>query len=164
LSPNNGLAVTLNSLRNISIAAMPILVVLVAAQLAPARRSNPPEHGALTAPPEVEATLKRACYDCHSNQTRWPWYSRISPVSWLMVRDVELGRKQINFSEWGSYYPATRRRKLQWMGRALRHENMPPWYYRALHPGVALTDRDRANLEQWIDSALTTSSTQTSTK
>jgi hypothetical protein len=143
---------------------MPILIVVIAAQLVPARRTNPPAQGALTAPPDVEATLTRACYDCHSNATRWPWYSHIAPASWIMVHDVNLGRKQINFSQWGSYYPATRKRKLQWMGRALRHENMPPWYYRALHPGAALTDSDRAKLEQWIDSALNTTSAQASRK
>ncbi|SRR5579875_618467 len=144
---------------------IPVLVVVVAAQLVPARRTNPPTKGALAAPPEVEAALSRACYDCHSNATRWPWYSHIAPASWLMVHDVNLGRKELNFSQWGSYYPATRKRKLEWMGRVLRRENMPPWYYRVLHPGATLTDAERARLEQWIDSApITTASDQPSGK
>ncbi len=133
---------------------------LLAAQFVPARRTNPPPLGALLAPPEVAATLKRACYDCHSNETRWPWYSRIAPLSWFIVHDVRLGRKEVNFSEWASYYPATHRRKLEWMGRALRGENMPPWSYRVLHPGARLTEADREALERWIQAALAAPSTE----
>jgi len=145
-------------------AVLTTVATLAAAQFIPAKRTNPVAQGVLVAPPQIEATLRRACYDCHSNQTRWPWYSRIAPVSWFVVRDVNLGRKEINFSEWGSYYPATRRRKLQWMGRSLNEENMPPWYYRLTHPGVGLTDADRDALEHWIESTLNPPSDQTSAK
>ncbi len=137
---------------------------LLAAQFISAKPTNPPGQGTLVAPPNIEATLGRSCYDCHSNETRWPWYSRVAPLSWLIVRDVNLGRKEINFSEWGRYYPATRRRKLEWMGRALRGEKMPPWSYRLMHPGAHLKDADRAALERWIESKLTTPPAETSTK
>jgi Haem-binding domain len=141
-----------------------VAVAFVAAQFVPAKRTNPPAQGSLVAPLSVAATLRRACYDCHSNETRWPWYSRVAPVSWFIVRDVNLGRKEINFSEWESYYPRTRRRKLEWMGRALHEEQMPPWSYRLMHPGARLTEADRAALERWIESALTTPSSETSTR
>ncbi len=151
--------------RNVpSAAALAVLAALLAAQLVAVERTNPPSRGALSAPSKVEATLKRSCYDCHSNQTRWPWYSRVAPLSWLITRDVTLGRKEVNFSEWESYYPATRRRKLQWLGRSLREEKMPPWYYRLIHPGAGLTQADQAALRNWIESALTTPSAQTSNK
>ncbi|MBV8357519.1 MAG: heme-binding domain-containing protein, partial [Deltaproteobacteria bacterium] len=127
---------------------------LLAAQLVPARRTNPPSHGALSAPPEVAVALKRACYDCHSNETHWPWYSGIAPFSWFIIHHVTLGRKEVNFSEWGSYYPATQHRKLEWIGRALHEEKMPPWSYRLMHPGARLSKADRVVLEYWIDSAL----------
>jgi Haem-binding domain len=150
------------------LAAMTALVAvaaaLVTAQFVPAKRVNPRAEGTLVAPPKIEATLRRACYDCHSNETRWPWYSRVAPFSWFIVRDVNLGRKEINFSEWGSYYPRTRRRKLEWMGRALHEEEMPPWSYRLMHPGSRLTEADRAGLLRWIESALNTPSAQTSNK
>lgn len=110
--------------------------------------------GDLAVPPQIEALLSRACYDCHSNQTRWPWYSWVAPVSWLVVRDVALGRKELNFSEWGSYYPQTRRRKLQWMGRVVREDSMPPWTYRLMHPRARLTEAERATLERWIESGI----------
>ncbi len=140
------------------------LAVLLAAQLVPTDRTNPPSLGTLSPSPQIEARLRRACYDCHSNETRWPWYSRVAPVSWFIVRDVTLGRKEVNFSEWGSYYPVTRRRKLEWMGRSLREEKMPPWSYRLMHPGARLTEADVAALRGWIESALTTPSAQTPIK
>jgi Haem-binding domain len=141
-----------------------VAAALVVAQFVPAKRTNPPVQGSLMAPLPVAAMLRRACYDCHSNETRWPWYSSVAPVSWLIVRDVNLGRKEINFSEWGSYYPRTRRRKLEWMGRALHEEEMPPWSYRLMHPGARLTEADRAVLLRWIEFTLNTPSTQTSNK
>src|ERR1700687_3570690 len=86
----------------------------LAMQLVPLERIDlalPPSPGDIAAPPEIEALLALACYDCHTNRTKWPWYSRAAPVSWLIARDVALGRKELNFSEWRSYYPQTRRRK-----------------------------------------------------
>jgi Haem-binding domain len=131
--------------------AAAVILVLGAMQFKQVQRTNPPVSGDIAASPMIEVTLRRACYDCHSNETRWPWYSAIAPVSWLIADHVNLGRKEINFSEWGSYYPATRRRKLEWMGRALHEEVMPPWSYRLMHPGSRLSGADRAALEQWIE-------------
>lgn len=128
----------------------------LAAQLITVEHANPPvPPGARPiAPAQIEALLTRACYDCHSDRTRWPWYSWIAPVSWLVARDVALGRKQLNFSDWGSYYPQTRIRKLQWMGRALRERSMPPWSYRLMHPQARLTGDQRAALLGWIESGI----------
>ncbi len=129
-------------------------LLFAAAQLRSIRLTNPPLKGELSAPPEVAALLKRACYDCHSNRTRWPWYSHVAPFSWMVARDVDLGRKEVNFSEWSEYYPLTRKRKLEWMGRELQERVMPPWSYRLVHPEARLSDADRARLEQWIDAEL----------
>jgi Haem-binding domain len=145
-------------------AALVVSCFLFAAQFVTAKRTNPSSLGAFAAPPGIAVTLKRACYDCHSNETRWPWYSRLAPLSWLIVRDVTLGRKEVNFSEWGSYYLLTQRRKLEWIGRALHEEKMPPWSYRLMHPSARLSQADRAALERWIDSALAASAAGRSTK
>lgn len=147
-----------------STAALAAVAILLAAQFVPAKHTNPAAQGKLAAPPRIQAKFRRACYDCHSNETRWPWYSRVAPISWFIVRDVNLGRKEINFSQWGSYYPATRRRKLEWMERSLHQEKMPPWSYRLTHPGALLTDDDRDALERWIESELTALSAQASNK
>jgi hypothetical protein len=125
---------------------------------------NPRPRGDISAPPKVESTLRRACFDCHSDETRWPWYAHIAPVSWIVVHDVTLGRKEVNFSEWGSYYPATRRRKLKWIGRALHDEKMPPWPYRLIHPDARLTAADQVELQKWIESTLASPSTETSSR
>jgi heme-binding protein len=118
------------------------------------RRTNPSSKGDFAASPEVGALLKRACYDCHSNETRWPWYSYVAPVSWLIARDVGSARRGLNFSEWDSYYPATRRRKLQWINRVLRERTMPPWSYLMLHRSANLTEENLVTLEQWINSEI----------
>ena len=141
-----------------------LMVLLVAIQLAPSGVTNPPSKGEVRAPPEIQDTLRRSCYDCHSNQTRWPWYGHVAPFSWAVARDVELGRRQLNFSEWGDYYPVTRRRKLQWMGRALRQEEMPPLSYRLIHPSSRLSRRDRAQLERWIDTELVSAAASSASK
>jgi hypothetical protein len=75
---------------------------LIAIQFVPVEKSNPP---VVSEPkwdsPQTKALAERACCDCHSNQTKWPWYANLAPVSWLVVHDVEEGREALNFSEWG---------------------------------------------------------------
>ena len=83
-----------------------VAVVLGAAiQFVPVARTNPPVTGDIPAPPEIKTLLRNACYDCHSHETVWPWYSRVAPVSWLVAHDVEEGREHLNFSAWTDYKP-----------------------------------------------------------
>src|SRR5271154_3229821 len=83
-----------------------LAALLVVAQFIPAARTNPvgtPGHtlqDVVSVPPAVEAVLTRSCADCHSDQTRWPWYSRVAPVSWFVVNHVQEGRRHLNMSEW----------------------------------------------------------------
>src|SRR5215469_9669745 len=128
-----------------------MMALLVAIQLVPSGVINPASKGEVSAPPEIHDTLRRSCYDCHSNQTQWPWYTNVAPFSWVVARDIEVGRRQLNFSEWGTYYPGTRRRKLQWMGRALEQKVMPPPLYQLIHPASRLSPQDREQLRRWID-------------
>jgi hypothetical protein len=129
-------------------------VSLLAAQIVQMPALNTQGTDGLTAPAPVKSVLERSCYDCHSGQTKWAWYSHVAPMSWLIYRDVAEGRKQINFSDWADYHPNTRRHKLQWMGRALGEETMPPLPYLLLHPRSRLSAEDRALLERWIDAEL----------
>ncbi|HXZ87677.1 MAG TPA: heme-binding domain-containing protein [Candidatus Binataceae bacterium] len=131
-------------------AAIAAAAVLVAAQLLPAAISNPPVTGDIGAPGGVGVALRAACYDCHSNLTRWPWYAQVAPLSWWIARDVEHGRRELNFSTWNTYYPVTRLRKLEWIGRSLAQPGMPPIWYRAMHPGARLTTAERAALSAWV--------------
>ena len=77
-----------------------LIVVLIGIQFIPVERINPPVTSEITAPPEVKKILKESCYDCHSNETDWPWYSYVAPVSFFVANDVNHGREHINLSEW----------------------------------------------------------------
>jgi hypothetical protein len=127
--------------------------LLVVVQFVPARRSNPLETSLIDAPPPVHAVLERACFDCHSNRTTWPWYSYVAPASWLVTHDVEEARAEMNFSAWAEI-PERRRGKLQGeIWEEVEKGNMPPQKYLLLHPGAKLTEGDRATLRAWAEGA-----------
>jgi len=127
-----------------------ILVILgVAIQLVPIDRTNPPVTGELAAPPELHGILRRACYDCHSNETVWPWYSRVAPVSWLVASDVYEGREHLNFSIWNEY-PDERRTKLRMeISKEVREGEMPPFQYVPAHPEAKLSEGDKGVIHAW---------------
>ena len=87
----------------------------------------------------------RACYDCHSNQTQWPWYSNIAPLSWLVQHDVDKGRAQLNFSQWN-----TSQRGAREAAREVQAGRMPQWYYVLLHPSANLTPAEKQTLNQGL--------------
>jgi hypothetical protein len=128
-------------------------LLFVGIQLIPVRRINPPIHGEAPAPEQVKEILERACRDCHSHETRWPWYATVAPVSWLIEHDVEEGREYLNLSTWDNY-PSEKRHKLF---KEIREEieagSMPPWYYVAMHPSARLSERDLGLLRGWSEQA-----------
>jgi hypothetical protein len=99
--------------------------------------------------PETRALAKRACFDCHSNETVWPWFSHVAPISWVIQRDVEQGRRVVNFSEWDR-----RQNEARESARALRSGEMPPRRYVWLHPGVRLSATEREDLLRGLDATL----------
>ena len=113
--------------------------------------TNPPVHGTIVVPSDVEPVLRGACFDCHSNETYWPWYSSVAPLSWLIVRDVNEGRRRLNFSEWTDYAsdPETEKYKREQIGQSLRSGDMAPTYYRLLHSEARLTQNERDLLIRW---------------
>ena len=129
--------------------------VLAAAQLRQPDRTNPPHDPALSfeaaAKPSfvVASSVKRACYDCHSNETVWPWYSQVAPVSWLLAYDVKEGREELNFSTWQRYEAKTQRKKLRETVETLNEGEMPPWYYRLVHAPARVSDADRQAIIAW---------------
>jgi mono/diheme cytochrome c family protein len=119
----------------IGIIAVGILVLLVAIQVVPYGRthSNPPvRREPAWDSPETRAIAVRACFDCHSNQTTWPWYSNIAPISWLVQRDVEEGRRKLNVSEWDRP-----QEEASESAKSVRKGTMPPWYYLWAHLSAA---------------------------
>ena len=136
--------------------ALLVLVALVAvAQFVPVGRSNPPTDPRLSLiatarpPAPVAAALERSCHDCHSNQTRWPWYSRVAPVSWLVARDVSEGRAHLNFSEWSALDTRRRSRRLEEICEMVNSGEMPLGIYLMLHPDARLTPQDVTAICDW---------------
>ncbi len=101
--------------------------------------------------PPVAAILDRSCNDCHSNKTRWPWYSNVAPVSWFVINHVNEGRENLNFSEWGRYAPRDVDGMLRQMCREVRAGVMPLGSYTPLHPGSQLSSEDVKTLCDWTE-------------
>ncbi len=97
--------------------------------------------------------INRSCADCHSNRTVWPWYSSVAPVSWLVVHDVNEGRGELNFSEWGTYTARRRDRKLTEICNEVREGDMPGAAYALMHPQAKLSPADVNTLCEWTQRA-----------
>lgn len=126
-----------------------VAVVAVAMQLVPLDRSNPPVQEEIQAPPQVMQILRTSCYDCHSNQTTWPWYSWVAPISYLVVYDVHEGRDELNFTEWNRYDPTRREKKIREVAEEVGEGKMPLPIYLLTHRGAAMTEESRRTLEEW---------------
>src|SRR5215470_15711706 len=125
------------------------LLLLVAIQFVPVERLNPPVEAEVPAPANVRVILRRACYDCHSNETVWPWYSQVAPFSWLIAHDVRQGREEVNFSTWNRITAPQQGKKLQESWKEVAEGDMPTWLYLRLHHDAALADEDRTALRHW---------------
>jgi hypothetical protein len=102
----------------------------------------------------VKEILKASCYDCHSNETVWPWYSRVAPVSWLVSRDTSEGRRRLNFSTWDQYPPEKRSKFVAGAMNRIRKGSMPPWFYTIKHTDGRITPEKLAVLEAWAAGVL----------
>jgi mono/diheme cytochrome c family protein len=129
-----------------------VLAIFALVQLVPYGRdhSNP----AVVAEPQWDSPqtrelAARACFDCHSNETHWPWYSNVAPVSWLIQRDVQEGRRRLNFSEWNQSQRATNE-----IGEVISEGEMPPWFYLPLHASARLTPAEKQALVAGLEKTL----------
>jgi cytochrome c551/c552 len=123
-------------------AAIGLIVLLLLIQFIPFGREhkNP---SVIQEPPwsaQTRGLAKQACFDCHSSETVWPWYSSIAPVSWLVQRDVNEGRHAFNFSDWGGTLPLDQIREV------VREGEMPPWFYIVMHPKAKLIQAEKDQL------------------
>jgi len=137
-----------------------VLILIAAAMFVaiqvfrPARTSPPSDPAqsitsALPVPATVEAALTRSCYDCHSHRTRWPWYSQVAPVSWLIANDVNEGRGHLNFSTWAAYSPVKAADKLEDIDKEVSERGMPPTSYTLIHRDARLSDAEVAAVVAW---------------
>jgi hypothetical protein len=134
-------------------AALSVLGVLAAVfvimQLIPVDLSNPPVESDMPAPADVKAILRTSCYDCHSNETVWPWYSKVAPVSWVLAHDAAEGREKINFSTWGRYTPEKQAMNMMQIIDEVKEGEMPPMPYTWKHAGSDITPDELKALEAW---------------
>jgi hypothetical protein len=99
--------------------------------------------------PRTRELAKRACFDCHSNETKWPWYASVAPMSWVVQRDVDAAREVVNFSEFHKPQDLAR-----YSGLSVRNGGMPPTKYRVAHPEADLTAEETAELVKGLDATL----------
>lgn len=121
-----------------------VLGLLIIIQFVPYGRNhtNPPvRQEPVWDSPQTAALARRACFDCHSNQTVWPWYSNIAPVSWLVLRDVDEGRSKLNFSEWD-----LPQKDAEEAAEQVQKGEMPPWFYLPAHPQARLSTQEKQAL------------------
>lgn len=125
-------------------AGIAVLIVVVGIQFVPYghNHSNPP---VVAEPhwdsPQTRALFQRACFDCHSNQTVWPWYAHVAPMSWLLARDVNGGRRHMDLSEWNRPQRDARN-----IAREVESGDMPLWFYLPMHPAARLSPAEKQQL------------------
>ncbi|MGC4072461.1 MAG: heme-binding domain-containing protein [Nibricoccus sp.] len=106
------------------------------------------------APPEVKQLLTVACYDCHSNHTRYPWYAEIQPLGWWLAQHVRDGKQELNFSEFGSLSAKRAKNKLEACIDELEAKNMPLPSYTIAHRDARLSEAQRQTLTAWLEEVL----------
>jgi hypothetical protein len=127
-----------------------VVVALVVIQVIPVERTNPAVTQDLNPPENISVILRTSCYDCHSNETKWPWYAYVAPVSFLVTGDVSKGRKHLNFSEWDKYDEKKRDKILEEIMEEVEAGGMPLSNYIITHPEAKLEQSEIAELKEWV--------------
>ena len=102
-------------------------------------------------PDNVQAILKNACYDCHSNNTVYPWYANIQPMGWLMANHIKEGKAELNFNAFGSYSKRKQLSKLNGIANSIKDDIMPLSSYKFMHKNARLTANEKALLNKWAE-------------
>jgi hypothetical protein len=147
------------------------LAVFIAIQLVPVDRADPPVDPTkkLQPPPDVEAILRVSCYDCHSNETRWPWYAYVAPVSWFVANHVHDGRRHLNLSDWADMKPRAgqvqlnglpyttveyKRKLLGDMETEMQEGKMPLPSYLLIHHDARMTPEHYRVISDWLNAEM----------
>lgn len=138
-----------------------LLVAFVVMQFFTINKTNPKVEKAkdfiaiATPPADIEKMIRSACYDCHSNETVYPWYSNLAPVSWWLEDHIEEGRSHLNFSEWGNYEEDKANHKLHECEEEVEEKEMPLSSYTWSHGDAKFTDAQSDKLAKWFKSKMT---------
>lgn len=126
-----------------------IVITLVGVQFIKVEKTNPPVNGDLNAPIEVKNILVKSCYDCHSNETKWPWYSKVAPINWFIINHVNEGREHLNFSIWERLYPSKQNDYKKEIWEQIEKEEMPIGNYTLLHPSAKMDLMKKQVIRKW---------------
>jgi hypothetical protein len=121
-------------------------------QLLPVNPGNPPTAATMKIVGKARPVMKKACLDCHSHETEWPWYSQVAPVSWFIVRHVNEGRDQLNFATWYEYEEERKIKLYEEIIEVLQKDEMPLRSYKWLHPEARLTNTEKDIIIRWARS------------
>ena len=133
-----------------------LLIVFIAIQfIQPARnvsgqRLSTDLTKTVAVPDKVLGILQKSCYDCHSNNTKYPWYAGIQPAAWLMASHIKEGKANLNFSEFEAYSNRKQQSKLQAIANSIKDKTMPLWSYSMIHKDTVLSQQNKALLLDWI--------------
>jgi Haem-binding domain len=136
-----------------------LLIALVLIQFFRPQKNISPQGLAQTAhisskypvPFEVNNVLKTACYDCHSNNTNYPWYANVQPVAWWLANHIKDGKKELNFDEFTTYNLRKQYHKLEEVSEQVEHDEMPLYSYTLIHKDALLTEEQKTALKAWAD-------------
>ncbi len=133
-----------------------LVILLIAMQFIPIDKTNPPINNSLKlkASNQVTNILQRSCYDCHSNETKWPDYSSVAPLSWVIAGHVNSGRKALNFSEWEDIDPKIKTKRLERAIKTVNNNMMPTPAYLKFHKEAILSDDDKKIIVEWFKKQL----------
>jgi hypothetical protein len=143
----------------VKLAVATLAAFLIVIQIFQPQRSNPAVmpgrslHTIVRMPESVQGSLRRACGDCHSNETAWPWYSHVAPLSWVITDDVNEGRRHMNFDDWqAGEAPGHPNERISGICKEIRQNGMPPFSYRVLHQSARLKPGEIAAICDWSHS------------
>lgn len=126
-----------------------ILILVLLIQFIPVKKENPPVLADFEGLAEVKEIFKVSCYDCHSNETNWVWYTNIAPVSWLAAHDVNEGREHLNFSDWGNIPSDKYDHIAEEIWEEIEDGTMPMKIHTLMHKDAILTDEQKIIVKEW---------------
>ncbi len=138
-----------------------LLIVFVGIQFIPTKRnqSNKMLPTDITliynVPKNVQSIFETSCYNCHSNNTDYPWYNKVQPIAWLLEFHIEEGKSELNFNEFGSYSMKKRKSKLKAMANQIKDGDMPLFSYTLMHGDAKITKNKKAVVLNWINKEIT---------
>lgn len=134
-----------------------LLIAFVGIQFMPSTRNQSNEvletdfSKTFSVPNNIQNLLRNSCYDCHSNNTNYPWYNKIQPVSWFLEHHIKEGKKELNFSEFGEYSKRRQKSKIKSIKSQIEKNGMPLWSYTFIHRDAKLSENDKELIYNWLN-------------